>query len=182
MLNTEPPGTLHPVDLPLHHEIEQFLFDEADLLDNRRYDDWFALLDDDLHYYMPVRYNRLRRESDHEFGYSNEVAHFDDDKASIWKRIRRLKTPQAWAEDPPSRTRHIVTNLRCWHQDNPREILVKCNFHVYRSRLEHQVENFLGGREDLLRRSEDNSGWRIARRHLFLDQTIVLANNISFFF
>ncbi len=181
-MQTKDSGERYPVDLALHYEIEQFLFHEADLLDKRQFEDWYALLDEDLHYYMPVRFNRMRREIEHEFSYKNEVAHFDDDKASIWKRIRRLQTPQAWAEDPPSRTRHIVTNVRCRQTDDPREVLVKCNFHVYRSRLEHQVEDFVGGREDLLRRGQDGQDWKIAKRHIFLDQTIVLANNISFFF
>jgi 3-phenylpropionate/cinnamic acid dioxygenase small subunit len=166
----------------LNYEISQFLYDEAALLDERKFEDWFSILADDLHYFMPVRFNRMRREIDHEFSYANEVAHFDDDKANIWKRIRRLRTPQAWAEDPPSRTRHLVTNIRCFHIDGSSEILVKSCFHVYRSRLEHQVDNFVGAREDLLRPDDAGKGWHIVKRHLYLDQTIVLANNISFFF
>jgi 3-phenylpropionate/cinnamic acid dioxygenase small subunit len=166
----------------VHHEISQFLYDEAALLDERKFEDWYARLADDLHYFMPVRFNRMRRESDHEFSFANEVAHFDDDKAYIRRRIRRLRTPQAWAEDPPSRTRHMVTNIRCFHTGNADEILVKCCFHVYRARLEHQVEDFVGAREDLLRRRPDEKGWEIVKRYIYLDQTIVLANNISFFF
>ncbi len=171
-----------PADMALHHEISQFLYREADLLDKRQFEKWYELLDDDLHYYMPVRFNRMRREINHEYSYHNEVAHFDDDKAGIWKRIRRLNTPQAWAEDPPSRTRHTVTNIQCLHTHNPDEVLVKCNFYLYRSRLEHQVDNFIGCREDLLRRDDDGGGWKIVKRYIYLDQTIILANNISFFF
>lgn len=166
----------------LHHEVEQFLFHEAALLDERKFEDWYALLADDLHYFMPVRFNRLRREQSHEFSRHDELAHFDDDKQNIWKRIKRIRTPQAWAEDPPSRTRHMLTNIRCEVGAKSGEVVVHSCFHVYRARQEHQVDTFIGGRMDLLRRSDSEQGWEIVKRHIYLDQTIVLANNISFFF
>lgn len=167
--------------LILHHEISAFLYWEAALLDDRRYDDWFKLLADDLYYFMPVRSTRMRREGAGEFGGADDVAHFDDDKASIWKRLRRLKTPQAWAEDPPSRTRHMLTNIQCT-PIAASEVRVESCFYVYRSRAEHTVETFVGGREDVLRRTGDERGWEIVKRVIRLDQTVVLANNISFFF
>src|SRR5687768_3468986 len=98
-------------DVALQHDIEQFLFFEARLLDERRFDDWFKLLADDIHYWMPTRYNRLLREMDRENSGPTEVANFDEDKRSMGQRVYRLATGMAWAEDPPSRTRHIVTNV-----------------------------------------------------------------------
>lgn len=166
--------------IELQHDVEQFLYHEAAVLDERRYTDWLDLLTDDCTYYMPTRYNRTRRELDHEFSRSDEVAHFDDDKASLRVRVKRLLTGQAWAEDPPSRTRHMVTNVRIQPLSDT-EINVLCNFFVYRSRLERDVETFVGARIDTLRRHASPPGWQIARRELFLDQTVLLAKNISIF-
>jgi 3-phenylpropionate/cinnamic acid dioxygenase small subunit len=67
---------------------------------------------------------------------------------------------------------------------SPNEVRAACNFLVNRSRLERDVETFIGGRVDTLRRVAEPSdpyGWRIARREIHLDQTVLLAKNISFF-
>lgn len=173
------------VDAALQYEVEQFLYHEAAVLDERRYTHWLDLLTEDCTYYMPTRYNRTRREMEHEFSHPNEVAHFDDDKASLRVRVKRLLTGKAWAEDPPSRTRHMVTNVRLVAQ-SAIEVQASCNFFIYRSRLERDVETFVGARVDTLRRHSPPPGseapdWQIARREIFLDQTVLLAKNISFF-
>ena len=104
--------TVPRVDVELQHEIEQFCYHEAALLDEREYDDWLELFAEDIHYWMPTRYNRLRREMHREFSASNETHFFDEDYDSLRRRIVRLETGMAWAEDPPSRTRHLFTNIR----------------------------------------------------------------------
>jgi biphenyl 2,3-dioxygenase subunit beta len=168
--------------LELHHEIEQFLYYEARLLDDRRWDDWYALLAEDIHYVMPTRYNRLRREADKEFAEPGGTYHFDETKHSLGQRIKRLKSSTAWAEDPPSRTRHFVSNIVVHAAANPDEYEVQCCYLLYRARLEREVETFAGMRHDLLRRSSAPTRWLIARRAIVLDQTVVLARNMSFFF
>src|SRR5215813_6370858 len=94
------PGTaprLTPLVEPaLQHTIEHFLYYEARLLDDRRLDEWYELLADDIHYFMPTRYNRLKREADREFSGPHEAALFDEDKVSLGQRIRRLHTGMAW--------------------------------------------------------------------------------------
>ncbi|MDO8434748.1 MAG: 3-phenylpropionate/cinnamic acid dioxygenase subunit beta [Candidatus Binatus sp.] len=165
----------------LQQEIEQFLYHESRILDDRRYEEWFELLASDLHYFMPTRYNRLRRESDKEFSAANEAAFFDEDRASIAMRIRRLNTGMAWAEDPPSRTRHMVSNVVIKPRGND-EYEVDCYYLLYRSRLEREVETFVGMRHDVLRRANNSAGFELARRTIILDQTILLARNLSFFF
>jgi 3-phenylpropionate/cinnamic acid dioxygenase small subunit len=165
----------------LQHEIEQFLFHEARLLDLRKFDEWFELLADDIRYVMPTRYNRLKREADREFSAPDEAALFDEDKQSIAMRIRRLHTGMAWAEDPPSRTRHMVSNVMA-RQVAPNEYEVECYYLLYRSRLEREIEMFVGMRRDVIRRSNNAAGWQIARRFIVLDQTTVMARNLSFFF
>jgi 3-phenylpropionate/cinnamic acid dioxygenase small subunit len=168
--------------MELQYEIEQFLYFEARLLDDRRWDDWFALLAGDIHYVMPTRYNRLRREADKEFAAPDEAYHFDETKHSLGQRIRRLKSTTAWAEDPPSRTRHFVSNMVVQATANPEEYEVQCYYLLYRARLEREVETFAGMRHDLLRRTDTATRWLIARRAIVLDQTVVLARNMSFFF
>jgi 3-phenylpropionate/cinnamic acid dioxygenase small subunit len=173
---------LDSVTPDLHYEIEQFLYSEARLLDDRRFEQWYGLLADDLHYVMPTRYNRLRREIDREFAAPNEAQLFDEDKQSIAQRIRRLRTGMAWAEEPPSRTRHFVSNIVVRRTPKADEFEVDCYYLLYRSRLERDVEIFAGMRHDILRRAEGPSRWVIAQRRIILDQTVVLARNLSFFF
>jgi len=167
----------------VHHEIEQFLFDEAALLDHRRYEDWYAVLAEDLRYFMPVRSNREAGDRDHEFSNDREVAHFDDTRESMRIRIKRLRTGKAWSEQPPSRTRHLISNVRAWQVDRDARLFeVHSAFHVYRSRLEREVDQYAGERIDLLRRTANAHGWEIARRTIHLDQTTILSSNISIFF
>ena len=107
------------VDVVLQAEIEQFLYYEAELLDEHRYAEWFELFADDVRYRVPTQENRLRR--DRRAGHGDldgdpephlEVALFDDDKTTLGWRVRQLETATHWAEDPPSRTRHLVSNVR----------------------------------------------------------------------
>ena len=171
-----------PTTPELQQQIEQFLYVEAQLLDNQEFDQWYELLADDLHYYMPTRYNRTKRAAGQEFSSHDEVALFDEDKQSMLTRIRRLHTGMAWAEEPASRTRHMVSNVQIHPTDNGDELEVDCSFMLYRSRLERDVDIFVGGRRDRIRRVDTPTGWQITNRAVALDQTTILANNLSVFF
>jgi biphenyl 2,3-dioxygenase beta subunit len=164
--------------LLLQRQVEQFLYHEAELLDGRRFDEWLELFADDAHYWMPLRFNRDRRENAPEESAPDELSMFDDDKEFLAARIRRLKTGQAWAEDPPSRTRHLVTNV-CIESAGA-ELSVHSNFLVYRNRMEGEVDLYAGMRQDLLRRLGD--GLKIARRKIILDQNVLLSKNLAVFF
>ncbi len=174
-------SSLQRVTPELQQEIEQFLYYESRVLDEHRFEEWYSLLTDDIHYFMPTRYNRLKREADKEFSGPNDAAFFDEDKPSIAQRIRRLNTGMAWAEDPPSRTRHMVSNVVIRARSNS-EYAVDCYFMVYRSRLEREVEMFVGMRHDVIRRASNPAGFMIAARTIILDQSILMARNLSFFF
>jgi biphenyl 2,3-dioxygenase beta subunit len=165
----------------LQQEIEQFLYYEARVLDERRFQEWYDLLTDDIRYFMPTRYNRLKREADKEFSAANEAAFFDEDKHSIAQRLRRLNTGMAWAEDPPSRTRHMLSNVVIRPRGGD-EYEVDSYFMVYRSRLEREIETFVGMRHDVLRRGGGSAGFMIAARTIILDQAVLMARNLSFFF
>ena len=126
--------------------IEQFLYREARLLDSRQYHAWLDLLADDVRYWMPVRTSRYAKISKSvvlldEAGYDETdiagedgQAIMDEDKTSLQMRVARLDTGMAWAEDPPSLTRHFLSNIEVEAGDAAGEFRVFCNFIVYRSR------------------------------------------------
>jgi 3-phenylpropionate/cinnamic acid dioxygenase small subunit len=169
------------VSVELQHEVEQFLYYEARLLDDRRFDEWLTLFTDDIHYWMPQRYNRLQREMDKENGRIGDLASFDEDRRSLGQRVFRLKTNMAWAEDPPSRTRHFVTNVWIRPTSTETELEVESYFLTYRNRGEDEVDIWAGRRDDLLRRGGE-SRFQIARRHILIDQATILSKNLSVFF
>ena len=162
--------------MELSFEVEEFLYREASLLDERRLDEWLALCTDDIHYWMPIRRTTTVKELDLEFTKPGSMAYFDDDKRTLALRVQRLQVGRAWAEDPPSRTRHLVSNVRVLEVESD-EILVGLNFQLYRTRLDSEEDSWLGRREDLLRR--EAGGFKLARRHIYLDQTVILAQNMS---
>ena len=167
----------------VHFAVEQFYYQEAELLDDGRFTDWLDLLAEDLRYWMPIRTNRLRRQQALSIAAPGEAAYYDETKESLSWRIRRFDSGMAWAEDPPSRTRHLVTNVAVHQVDpaeHPGDLMVRSAFLVYRNRLEHEENVFAGRRTDILRR--DGDALRVARRAILLDQSVLHAKNISTFF
>ena len=176
----------------LLREVEQFLYREARLLDERRFQEWLELFTDDVRYWMPVRSTRYPRRSkaivplaperqeEDELGKDGDVAIYDETKETLGRRIARLDTGMAWAEDPPSRTRHIITNIEVEPGDSETELKVYSNFIVFRSRAETEQDTYVGGRQDTLRNVDGT--WKIARRTMILDQNVLLAKNVSIFF
>jgi len=149
-------------------------------LDERKLREWFELLADDVRYWMPIRHNTLERPTSvaEELSTPGEGYYFDDDIKSLKIRVERAYSKTAWAEVPPSRTRHLITNIRV-KKDDGNEIEVHSNFLVYRTRLETDKDMFVGTRQDLLRRADGS--FKIARRTIILDQAVLDAKNISVF-
>jgi biphenyl 2,3-dioxygenase beta subunit len=163
----------------LQYEVEQFLYAEAALLDARKYREWLALLADDIHYWMPIRRTVTRSDLEFEFTKPGDMAFFDDDRQLLEMRVKKLEASSAWAEDPPSRSRHFVSNVRIVELAGNEVTLDVC-FHLYRTRLNTEVDSWVGRRTDVLRRGE--GGLRLARRHIFLDQTVIRSTNMSTLF
>ncbi|QBJ95470.1 3-phenylpropionate/cinnamic acid dioxygenase subunit beta [Rhodococcus sp. ABRD24] len=172
-------------DADTHFRVQQLYFREAELIDDGRFTDWLDLLAEDLHYWAPTRTNRLRRQQSLAVAARGEAAFYDETRASLAWRIRRFDSGMAWAEDPPSRTRHLVSNVVVRHADEDEQKIgqwyARSNFIVYRNRLEREVDIYSGGREDILRETE-SGGLVVARRKILLDQNVLLAKNISTFF
>lgn len=163
----------------LAYEVEQFLYDEAAMLDARRYRDWLSLLADDLEYWMPIRRTVTVSDLASEFTKIGDMAFFDDDRQMAETRVKKLEAGSAWSEDPPSRSRHFVTNIRITGLSGD-ELTAESCICVYRTRLNTEVDTWTGRRVDGLRRTE--TGLRLFKRHIFLDQTLIRSTNMSTLF
>jgi len=166
-------------DHALWLEINDFLIHEAALLDDRKFHDWLDLLSDDLFYFMPRKKNRQRKDLAREVTQLGDLALFEEDKESMKMRIARLDTGMAWAEDPPSRTRHMITNLQVEDLGN-NEVKARVAFLLYRTHLEKDQDFFVGSREDVLRKV--NGEWKVTKRTIILDADVITAKNLSVFF
>lgn len=170
--------------LSLAREIEDFLYDEMDALDNREFERWLTYFAEDLRYWMPMRKNMAFREHHKDITGPDDAAWIDDDKVLLTKRVKQILTGIHWAEEPLSRVSHIITNIRfdksTTHVLEGQEVEVKSGFLVHRNRLETETDFLAGRRVDLLRRAGDS--FLIARRTIIIDQSVLLAKNLTFFF
>ena len=171
--------------LLLKQDIEAFLYHEANLLDDRRYEDWLALLTDDVRYWVPMRRNVKFGELEREFTREGQdINWFDEGKQTLTQRVNQILTGVHWAEEPLSRISHLVTNVEILEASptaaEAEEVSLRCRFIIYRNRVETETDILVGRREDTLRRVDGE--WRIAQRKVLLDQNVLLAKNLTFFF
>jgi len=171
--------------LVLTQAVEEFLYHEAELLDERRYEEWLDLFTEDARYWMPMRRNVPADAPAREFTREGaDVNWFDEGKDTLTRRVKQIRTGVHWAEQPPSRICHMVSNVQILGASpagpSPAEVAVKSRFLIYRNRVETETDLLVGKREDLLRRVDGS--WRIARRKIVLDQSVLLAKNLTFFF
>lgn len=160
-------------------EVQSFLFREARLLDACRYKEWLALLTDDVHYWMPVIENRLGRGAPHRYS-PDQIAFFDDDLATLKKRVEKLTNRTAWTENPPTRQCHVISNIEIEPAAREDEMTVHSVFVHHRGMGERDEFTLAGRREDILRRTSE--GLRLARRLIVIDQHVLLARNLNVFF
>jgi len=171
--------------LLLAQDVAEFLYREAERLDERRYEEWLALLADDIRYWMPMRRNVKFGEEAREFTReATDIAWFDEGKDTLTRRVQQILTGVHWAEEPLSRICHMVSNVQILDVrppvGEPTELTVKCRFLIYRNRVETETDLLVGKREDVLRRVD--GAWKISRRKIVLDQNVLLAKNLTFFF
>jgi ethylbenzene dioxygenase beta subunit len=160
-------------------DVGRFYAREARLLDAERYDDWYALLADDLFYWMPLIENRFRRDKRPTLS-PDHMALFDETKADIAVRIGRLASGLVWTEDPPTRHVFVIGNVEVFTTPVDGEYEAHSTFIQYRNRSEHDDATLIGRRRDIVRR--DGSGLLIARRLILLPQAVLLTKNLSVFF
>jgi phthalate 3,4-dioxygenase subunit beta len=175
-----------PYGDPAHLAAHQFLVEEAALLDAADYAGWLNLLCEDIRYLMPVRVTTARGAG---FDTLADMGHFDENIYSLRKRVQRLATDHAWTEDPPSRTRHFVTNIRTFSSEAGPEagelrvfrvFRVESALLLFRSRGDTREPSLISaGRTDLLRETGD--GLRLARREILVDESVLRTQNLAVF-
>jgi phthalate 3,4-dioxygenase subunit beta len=163
-----------------HLQAHQFLVDEAYLLDAQQYELWLDTLTDDIRYVMPVRVTTARGAG---FDTSPGMAHFDEDKYSLSQRVARFATEHAWTEDPPSRLRHFITNVRTFASEEPRDddhLFVESAELLFRSRGDVNESALVScGRADVLRKC--GSSWKLAHRKIIADESVLRMQNLAVF-
>jgi 3-phenylpropionate/cinnamic acid dioxygenase small subunit len=160
-----------------HLRAFEFAVREAELLDERRYRDWLDMLTDDIVYRMPVRVTAAHSL---EAGTLEDMHHFDEDRYSLEKRVERFETEHAFTEDPPSRTRHFVTNPRTRPGAVDAELTLQTYLLLFRSRLDIREPSFIAAeRADTLR--DVNGALRLARREIIVDESVLRTQNLAVF-
>jgi len=172
--------------LLLKTDIENFFYQEADLVDERKLKEWLELLHDDIKYFMPMRRNvkfgqHQARENTKE---DQDISWFDEGKWTLTKRVEQILTGVHYAEEPLSRTTHLIANVRVvsveTNENNQKLVKTSCRFHVYQNRVEYHVNEMIGKRYDTL--IETDEGWKVLHREIILDQNVLLVNNLTTFF
>ncbi len=133
-----PPARRELAWFELKQEIEEFLYHEADLLDQRRFKEWLELLAEDLVYFMPIRRNvKFGQHAERENTRQGEsISWFDEDKWTLTKRVEQILTGVHYAEEPLSRVTHMVSNVRLLDVSpsaaDAQDVTVGCRFLVIR--------------------------------------------------
>ena len=117
-------------------EIEHFLIDEAALLDEWRLEEWLALIAPDARYLVP---SLDMPDADHH----DTLFLIADDRRTLASRVRQLLSGTTWAENPRSRTRRLITNVRLLATDGS-EARATANFAVWR--FQHEASDVYVGR------------------------------------
>jgi p-cumate 2,3-dioxygenase subunit beta len=143
----------------LRAEVENFLFEEAELLDSWRLDEWANLFTEDAISHVPALDDPTRDPA-------QSVFLVADDLTRIRSRVRQLTGNSAWAENPRSQTRRFIANVRVTAADGE-TITATANFLVHRCRME-RISTFAGQyRYKLVRH---NGSFKIAERKAILAQ------------
>lgn len=167
------------VGTPVYNDIVEFLIDEAELLDSLRFEEWAQTLATDIEYNVPLRETKPTRLMSQST--VRTVQHMHEDHRSLMVRVMRLtQTKSAWGEDPPSRTRRLVTNVRVYKTDKPNEYKVQSYELVTRSRFDFDYFDLIPcERHDVIRKEGDKL--LLARREAIIDQAVIGTPNLGIF-
>ncbi|VCU71058.1 Biphenyl dioxygenase subunit beta [Pigmentiphaga humi] len=171
--------------LLLLKSVEQFYYQQSDMLDARDYEGWLATLDERIRYWMPLARNVQSRSLAEEYTRpQQDAAWFDEGMETLRLRVEQFRTGMHWAEEPVSRVSHLVTNVRIVETredgEGRRRVQARSRFLVYQNRLETETALFVGKRDDTL--IETAGGWKVRQRSIFLDQSVLLGKALTVFF
>ena len=170
----------------IKREIEEFLYDEANLLDERRFKEWLDTLAEDLRYFMPMEYNvKAGEHATRELTQRDKhMSWFNEGKWTLTKRAEQILTGVHWAEEPLSRVCRMVSNVQLTaietNAQGEMEVATSSRFLIYQNRCEYEQYFFVGDRMDVIRRTAD--GWKLANREIRIHQNVLLAKNLTVFF
>lgn len=174
---TVPHAATVAIDQDVMQRLTQFLGLETLLLDSLRFEEWLALLDDDIIYEIPMRLATRRGAPDE---YPVGAFRARDDLAMIRKRIERADTNENWAEDPPSRTVRNVGSIFVVPGEKPDHYLVHSALTLFRQRgLDRAFDWIAARRRDIVRL--DDHGCKLVRRTILLPETILQTPNLGIF-
>src|SRR5690606_11254992 len=162
----------------IKREIEEFLYDEANLLDERRFLEWLDTLAEDLQYFMPMEYNvKAGEHATRELTTREKhMSWFNEGKWTLTKRAEQILTGVHWAEEPLSRVCCLVSNVQLTaietNDAGELEVDTSSRFLIYQNRCEYEQYFFVGDRMDRMRRTAD--GWKLARREIRIHQNVLL--------
>ena len=166
-----------PLGSDIYNRLLETLYDEAAALDERRFDDWIAMLAPDLVYQAPIRMTRTGANRDRDV--MRTMFHFDDDYTSILMRTGRLQK-SAWAEDPPSRCRRFITNVRVGECEAAGEYEVVSYLYLERSRGDNpHNEQLTAERRDIWR--DVDGAYVLVKREIIVDQSVLGMSNLAVF-
>jgi len=166
-----------PLGSETYNRLLETLYDEAAALDERRFDDWVAMLSKEIIYQAPIRLTRTGPNKDRDV--MRTMFHFDEDYNSILMRTGRL-AKSAWAEDPPSRCRRFITNVRVGECDSAGEYEVVSYLFLERSRGDNpENEQLTAERRDIWRK--DGGAFTLVRREIIVDQSVLGMSNLAVF-
>ena len=121
----------------IQRKVEKFLYFQAEVLDERRWEEWLDLFTDDGVYWMPA--------SKDQDGGEGQPNIFYEDYHLMNMRIRRVEHPYAHSQAAGHRTSHVVSNVIIQNEDSDKgEVVVSSRFHVVEYRLDEQ--RYFGGK------------------------------------
>ena len=183
----------HPIesiqDLALYHQISQFYYREARILDNRQFQTWMKLLAPDIEYTIPARNNVMMDVGlknleqilnvEQEINTEDEVPFRADNMITLSLRANRPTNPIAWADNPLTRTCRHVSNIEVYEQGKD-EWIVYSNVLMTYSRHSDNNFTFSCRRQDSLQRIEGE--FMLAKRKVVLDWNTVTAPTLAILF
>ena len=152
-----------------YHEVQQFLFLEARLMDAHSYDEWLALWGPDAHYWIPCNADDVDRRE--------HISLVNENLAGLQDRISRLKSPANFAQQPRSRIVHVIGNLELEPLDTPGEVVVHSTLSLSVSRR-GRADAFAGRVRHHLRRTAD--GIKIVSKKVTLVNNDEVFGNLAF--
>lgn len=174
-MSARPPLGSTSVDPELQHRVEQFLYREAELLDRFEMHEWLDLVDEGIVLKVPIRSDRGPGSDQSPF--SDETYYVRDGYEMLEERVEKISKEYAWSENPRSRIRHHIGNVRV--EELERGLCrVWNNQFVYRSQGDTADHRLLSAQRDsTLELSGD--GFRILDRTVYLDHSILSTKNLT---